>query len=128
MTLNEKIELIKEFKEPAIAALNNYLDLIYDLNEKYFDEEGSLKEGLKRNEKIEKFIKDLKDDSAVKYEAIRHKLIKDDFNLSLFEVNLIASVFIYVKEVWIKDIKKLEGAVKEAEGVIEKLLSTEEKN
>jgi hypothetical protein len=40
MTLNEKIKVIKEFKEPAIAALNSYLDLIYDLHEKYFDNSG----------------------------------------------------------------------------------------
>lgn len=40
MTLNEKIEIVKEFKEPAIVAINSYLDLIYDLNEKYFDDNG----------------------------------------------------------------------------------------
>lgn len=125
MNLNEKIELVKEFKEPAIAAMNNYLDLIYSLSEKYFEENGKLKEGLERNEKVEKFVKDLKDESAVKYENIRHKLLKDDFNLSLYEINLITSVFIYVKEVWIKDIKKLEGAIKETEEIIEKLLSVE---
>lgn len=78
-----------------------------------------------KNEKVEKFIKDLKDDAAVKYEIVRQKLIKDDFNLSLYEINLIASVFIYVREVWLKDIKKLDRAAKEAEGVIEKLTSAE---
>lgn len=78
-----------------------------------------------KNEKIEKFIKDLKDNAAVQYESIRHKLLKDDFNLSLYEINLIASIFIYVREVWLKDIKKLERAAKEAEGVIEKLTSAE---
>lgn len=128
MTLEEKIEIVKEFKEPAIAAINSYLDLIYDLNEKYFDDNGQLKEGLDKNEKVEKFIKDLKDDAAVKYEVVRQKLIKDDFNLSLYEINLIASVFIYVREVWLKDIKKLEGAAKEAEEVIEKLTSAERGN
>lgn len=78
-----------------------------------------------KNEKVEKFIKDLKDNAAVQYESVRHKLLKDDFNLSLYEINLIASVFIYVREVWLKDIKKLKGAAEEAEEVIEKLTSAE---
>ena len=40
MTLEEKNELIKEFQEPAIAALERYLDSIYNLTDEYFNESG----------------------------------------------------------------------------------------
>ena len=78
MTLEEKIEVVKEFSEPAIKAIEKYLDCIYDLTDKYFDENMNLKEGLTPDGKLEKFIKDLRAD-AFKFENLRHKLQKEDF-------------------------------------------------
>lgn len=122
MTLEEKIELIKEFQEPAIAALERYLDSIYNLTDEYFNESGQLIEGLTPDEKVENFIKETRAE-AQKFEAVRHKLVNKDFNLSLFEVNLIAAVFLFVQQVWEKDIKKLQKANEEAKKVYERLVS-----
>ena len=125
MTLEEKIEVVKEFSEPAVKALERYLDCIYDLTDDYFDENLNLKEGLEPDEKLEKFLKGLRKD-AFKFEKVRHKILQKDFQLSLVEINLIAAAFIYINGVWIKDIKKLKKASEEAESVINKLTSREE--
>lgn len=122
MILEEKIELIKEFQEPAIAALERYLDSIYNLTDEYFNESGQLIEGLTPDEKVENFIKGMRAE-AQKFEVIRHKLMNKDFNLSLFEVNLIAATFLFVQQVWEKDIKKLQKASEEAKKVYERLVS-----
>ena len=84
----EKINLIRDNRDADIAALNVYLDKIYKLTDDYF-EDGKLKEGLSSDAKLEKFILELRDD-ANKFESVRRKLINNDFNLSLEEVNYIA--------------------------------------
>ena len=122
MTLEEKNELIKEFQEPAIAALERYLDSIYNLTDEYFNESGQLIEGLTPDEKVENFIKEMRIE-AQKFEVVRHKLMNKDFNLSLFEVNLIAAAFLFVQQVWEKDIKKLQKASEEAKKIYERLVS-----
>ena len=122
MTLEEKIELIKEFQEPAIAALERYLDSIYNLTDEYFNESGQLIEGLTPDEKVENFIKEMRAETQ-KFENVRHKLVNKDFNLSLFEVNLIAAAFLFIQQVWEKDIKKLQKASEEAKGIYVKLVS-----
>lgn len=127
MTLEEKIEVVKEFSEPSIKAIEKYLDCIYNLTDKYFDENMNLKEGLTPDAKLEKFLKELRTD-AFKFEEVRHKLIKKDFQLSLVEINLIAAAFIYINEVWIKDIEKLKKASEETEIVIKKLTSPANEN
>ena len=78
----EKISLIKDNRDAAIAALNTYLDKIYILIDDYF-ENGKLKEGLISDEKLEKFILELHDDT-IKFESVRRKLIDNDFNLRFF--------------------------------------------
>lgn len=125
MTTVEKIEIVKEYVESAIAALNSYLDSLYNMTDQYFDENGKLIDGLEPDEKVEKFIKSLRDD-AEKFENVRHKLINKDFNLSLYEINLIAAAFVFVSGVWEKDIGKLKKAKKEADRVIKNLTSKEE--
>ena len=60
---------------------------------------------------------------AQKFEVVRHKLMNKDFNLSLFEVNLIAAAFLFVQQVWEKDIKKLQKASEEAKKIYERLVS-----
>ena len=46
-----KIELIEQYREPAIAALTSYLDSMYDLTDKYF-EEGKMLPLPEENEKF----------------------------------------------------------------------------
>ena len=125
MTVEQKIEIVKEFNEAAIAALNSYLDSLYNMTDEYFDEKGNLIEGLTPDKKVEAFIKSLRDES-VKFENIRRKLINKDFKLSLYEINLIAAAFVFVSGGWEKDIAKLQKAKEEADKVIKKLTSPKE--
>lgn len=117
-----KIYLIRDNKDAAIAALNNYLDRIYKLTEDYF-EDGKLKEGLTSDEKIEKFVLELRHD-AEKYENVRRKLINNDFNLSLVEINHIALAFVYMVERWKNEVKLLSNTIIQANDIIKVLMST----
>lgn len=117
----EKINLIRDNREDAIAALNVYLDKIYTLTDDYF-ENGRLKEGLTPNAKLEKFILELRAD-ADKFESVRRKLINNDFNLSLEEVNYVALGFVYIAESWQSQIKNLTLAVEQAQTIIKTLMA-----
>lgn len=117
----EKINLIRDNRDAAIAALNVYLDKIYKLTDDYF-EDGKLKEGLSSDAKLEKFILELRDD-AIKFESVRRKLIDNDFNLSLEEVNYIALGFVYMAESWRSQIKKLTLAVEQAQAITKVLMA-----
>ena len=121
MTIEEKIQIIKEYKTSALAALNSYLDRIYDLTDKYFNEDGTLKEGLTRDEKLETFLLELKADTK-KYEDVRKKIIDEDFNLSLKEINLIALSFVYVQTSWEKMINNLNAAIENTKLIISQLM------
>lgn len=87
-----KIDLIKSQKAPAIKAIEGYLDSVYSLQEKYFDKEGKLLPFLNPDPKLEAFLSTAKED-AITYEAVRQKLIADDFNLTKVEINQIALAF-----------------------------------
>ena len=115
----EKINLIRDNRDAAIAALNVYLDKIYKLTDDYF-EDGKLKEGLSSDAKLEKFILELRDD-ATKFESVRRKLIDNDFNLSLEEVNYVALGFVYMAESWQSQIKNLTFAVEQARTITKTL-------
>lgn len=117
----EKINLIRNNRDAAIAALNVYLDKIYKLTDDYF-EDGKLKEGLSSDAKLEKFILELRDD-ATKFESVRRKLIDNDFNLSLEEVNYIALGFVYMAESWQSQIKNLTLAVEQARTITKTLMA-----
>lgn len=121
MTIEEKIQVVKEYKTSALAALNSYLDRIYDLTDKYFNEDGTLKEGLTRDEKLETFLLELKADTK-KYEDVRKKIIDEDFNLSLKEINLIALSFVYVQTSWEKMINNLNAAIENTKLIISQLM------
>ena len=92
-----KIELIKQYKETAIAALNSYLDSMYNLTDKYFDKEGKMLPLPERNAKVENFIQEVRADTQ-KYESVRRKLIDENFDLSLYEINLVALSFNFTIE------------------------------
>lgn len=117
----EKINLIRDNRDAAIAALNVYLDKIYKLTEDYF-EDGKLKEGLSSDAKLEKFILELRDD-ATKFESVRRKLIDNDFNLSLEEVNYVALGFVYMAESWQSQIKNLTLAVEQVRTITKTLMA-----
>ena len=121
MTIEEKIQIIKEYKTSVLAALNSYLDCIYDLTDKYFNENGTLKEGLTHDEKLEAFLLELKSD-AKKYEDIRKKIVDEDFNLSLKEINLIALSFVYVQTSWEKMIDNLNASITNIKLIISQLM------
>lgn len=125
MTLQEKQTLIKENKEAAISAFNTYLDSIYDLTDDFFDEEGNFQNFLSKDEKLENFIKSLRSNTN-DYEKVRKKLINNDFNLSLFEINIVMLSFYYVNEKWKKQIEQLEIARNEAQKLIHSLIDNEE--
>lgn len=124
MTLQEKQALIKENKEAAISAFNVYLDSIYDLTDDFFDEEGNFQNFLSKDEKLENFIKSLRSNTD-NYEKVRKKLINNDFNLSLFEINIVMLSFYYVNEKWKKQIEQLEIAKNEIQKIINSLIEKE---
>lgn len=116
----EKINLIRDNRDAAIAALNVYLDKIYKLTEDYFDGD-TLKKGLTPDAKLENFILELRDDAA-KFESVRRKLIDNDFNLSLEEVNYVALGFVYLSESWKSQIKNLNIAVEQSQAIVKVLM------
>ena len=99
----------------------NGLFLVYDLTDKYFNENGTLKEGLTHDEKLETFLLELKSD-AKKYEDIRKKIIDEDFNLSLREINLIALSFVYVQTSWEKMIDNLNASITNIKLIVSQLM------
>ena len=123
--MEEKIQLIKENKDAAVAALNSYLDKIYTLTDQYFTEDNQLKEGLTKDEKLEKFLMELKNDAS-KYESVRRKLIDENYDLSLKEINYVALAFTYVSTTWQTMIKNLTRAIEETKLIVSKLM--EKKN
>ena len=123
--MEEKIQIIKENRDAAIAALNSYLDKIYGLTDQYFTSDGKLKEGLTKDEKLEKFLLELKDDAS-KYESVRRKIIDEDYNLSLKDINYVALAFTYVSATWQTMIKNLTKAIEETKPIVSKLM--EKKN
>lgn len=116
----EKINLIRDNRDAAIAALNVYLDKIYNLTDSYFDN-GALKKELTPDEKLQNFLLELRDD-AQKFEAVRKKIIDNDFNLSLKEINYVALAFTYLSESWQNQIKNLTTAREQAQQIIKILM------
>lgn len=123
--MEEKIQIIKDNRDAAIAALNSYLDKIYGLTDQYFTSDGILKEGLTKDEKLEKFLLELKEDAS-KYESVRRKIIDEDYNLSLIDINHVALAFTYVSATWQTMIKNLTKAIEETKPIVSKLM--EKKN
>lgn len=123
--MEEKIQIIKENRDAAIAALNSYLDKIYGLTNQYFTSDGILKEGLTKDEKLEKFLLELKEDAS-KYESVRRKIIDEDYDLSLIDINHVALAFTYVSATWQTMIKNLTKAIEETKPIVSKLM--EKKN
>ena len=122
--MEEKIQLIKENKDAAVAAINSYLDKIYNLTDQYFTEDNQLKEGLTKDKKLEKFLIELRDDAS-KYETVRRKLLDENYDLSLKEINYVALAFTYVSATWQTMIKNLTKAIEETKPIVSKLMEKE---
>lgn len=125
MTLTEKQEVIKKNKDEAIAALDRYLDCLYNTTEAAFDEEGVLKSNLSISEKAKGFLKELKDDE-IKYEKVRRKILDGDFNLSLTEINLVALSFMFASIRMEKMVENYQKAREDLKVLIESLMSKNE--
>ena len=93
MTLEEKIEVVKQNKDACIAALESVLDTLYNVTDPVWqvDKDGNLDLGLKDKKALAQAIS-LREDIQ-KYEPIRLKLKKDDFNLTTKEIAYITICF-----------------------------------
>lgn len=120
-----KIELIKKYKETAIAALNSYLDSMYNLTDKYFDKEGKMLPLPERNEKVESFIQEVRADTQ-KYESVRRKLIDENFDLSLYEINLVALSFNFTIETMKKQVENLTRTTEVLSDLVAALMAKKE--
>ena len=133
MSLDTKIEAIKNEKESAVLALTLYLDSIYNMTDKFFDckteknEKGeevvvrTLKEGLTKDEKLEGFIKELNNDCSA-YEKVREKIQNGDFNLSLQETARVGLAFTYAAAVIQKDIEKNQKGLEQITKIMKTLM------
>lgn len=120
-----KIDLIKKYRKSAIAALNSYLDSMYNLIDKYFDKEGKMLPLPEKNEKLENFILEVKSDTG-KYEDVRRKLINEDLNLSLYEINLIALSFTFSIETMKKQVDNLTQTIEVLSDLTAALMAKQE--
>ena len=68
---------------------------------------------------------ELKNDAS-KYESVRRKLIDENYDLSLKEINYVALAFTYVSATWQTMIKNLTKAIEETKLIVSKLM--EKKN
>lgn len=121
MGVNKKIYLIQQNTEAAIAAIDSYLDYIYSLQSIFLDDEQNLKPELEHDKQAEELLKS-SGANAETYEIIRRKLIDEDFNLSLVELDYIALAFFFASSRMKIQINKLTTARAELKDVIEILL------
>lgn len=112
MELTSKQKIIKEHKEDFTAALNAYLDKMYQLTDSYL-EDNERKEFLTPDEKVENFVKELIEDEK-KYEDVRRKILDNDFNLSVIEIQYAALAMAYCIIRFDKHIEEVEIAKKNA--------------
>ena len=124
MTLEEKKEIILKNKDPAMAALESVADKIYDLTDELLNAQGNLMTAKIGNYKVEEFAKELRNDS-VKYEDIRTKLMNNDMDLSLMEINYIALAFYFCAEHLTGQYKSLQKASEMCRELTNQLMSAD---
>lgn len=125
MTVEEKIEIIKSNKRFIVGALNVYLDSIYNLTDDFFDENMKLKSFLPEDDKTQQYLLELRE-KAEYYEKVRAKLLSDDFNLTLVEINYINLTLLYSAISMEKEVKKIQNSISTAKNIYNNLLSGEE--
>lgn len=110
MTLEEKIEIIKQNKEACIAALEAVIDTLLNVTDPVWqvDKDGNLDLGIK-DEKALGMAISLRED-VNKYDPIRLKLKANNFNLSVKEVAYISIAFFFCGERARNQLKSIEKA------------------
>ena len=127
MTLEEKIEFVKQNRDEAIVVLNGLLDANYTVIESHdeymrtvIEEMGQT---LKENDEAgRQFVMNIKEDVDV-YEKVRRKLLNNDFNLSLLEINYIGLAYMFYAIRFKKTIDNLKKAQQYSEETHKKLIS-----
>jgi hypothetical protein len=107
LSLEKKREIIVKNKNPALAAINGYLDKMYYLTDEITEKKKDIKDI--KDEKAKKFILSLIDEEKI-YERVRRKLI-DDEELSLMEINYIRLAFLCSKGCLEEQIKSAQKAI-----------------
>lgn len=97
MTLEEKRDVISKNKDPAIAALTAVIDTLYNVTDPVVNNKDNVKTAMFKNRKAEDIAVTLKQDIE-KYEPIRLKLQKNDFNLSAREIAYVNLAFFFCSE------------------------------
>lgn len=110
MTLEEKIEVIKQNKEACIAALEAVIDTLLNVTDPVWqvDKDGNLDLGIK-DEKALGIAISLRED-VNKYDPIRLKLKANNFDLSVKEVAYISIAFFFCGERARNQLKSIEKA------------------
>lgn len=110
MTLEEKIEVIKQNKEACIAALEAVIDTLLNVTDPVWqvDKDGNLDLGIKDERALSMAIS-LRED-VNKYDPIRLKLKANNFNLSVKEVAYISIAFFFCGERARNQLKSIEKA------------------
>lgn len=131
-TLEEKISLIKNSKDSVVAALNVYLDRIYNLTDPFFENNelidvSNINEILNKNgEEVDDtknfldFIKSFRN-STNDFENVRKKILSDDFNLSAKDISYVEIAFTYTGAVFNRKIKELQEAINLNNEILKKL-------
>lgn len=117
---DKKILVIQENKSAVLAALNSYMDYIYNLHDTFFEDNGDLKEGLSHDNQIEELITSSKDRLTV-FENIREKITANDFNLSLVEINYIGLAFLFTSLSFKKQLENLQRAIELSDSIYNSL-------
>lgn len=122
--MTEKQTIIKDNKEAILAALNAYLDKIYNLsnlsdsvnkNNIHAENDGSLRD----------YITKLKNEQAPKFEIVRKKIINNDFKLSGQEIAYVSAALIFIYGCWETQINNLIKAKDEISQLIKKIRDKE---
>lgn len=105
----KQIFLIQQYTEAIIAAINYYLDYIYNLKDEFYDENGQLKADLEPDPEAEGLIERV-NNKVNDFENVREKLLKQDFNLSADEISYLGlALLFYYKVLSIKIAKENEA-------------------
>ena len=121
--ISTKIELIKENSKAALVALDAQIKTTENLikNKAFLEIDDN------RSKLYEKVETSLRED-LVNEQNVRNKIKKNDFNLSLFEINIVALAFFYQEKVFEKQKQTLETLISKTNTLFQQLTEEEEVN
>ena len=127
MTLEEKIEFVKQNRDEAIVVLNGLLDANYDVidshNEYMRTVIEEMGQALRETDEVgRQFVAGIKED-VEHYENVRRKLLDGDFNLSLLEINYLALAYMFYAIGFKRHTENLQKAQQYSEETYKKLIS-----